>query len=319
MNISVIGGSGFIGTHLVKKLLQAGHTVTILDKVRSEAFPELSQLGDVRKIDDVLKSLAGADVIYNLAAEHRDDVSPESLYFDVNVNGARIVCDAASTLKINKIIFTSTVALYGLDAGRPTEDSPVKPFNAYGHSKHEAERVYCSWAEQDSLRSLTIIRPVVVFGENNRGNVYNLLTQISKKRFLMVGDGDNKKSMAYVINVADFLEFVARMPAGINIYNYADSPDMKTKEIVAIARRAFDKDPVPLALPYWLGLAGGATFDVVAKLFKWNLPISAIRVRKFCADTTVATDKMASLDFQPSYSLTEGLERMIRHEFSGNP
>ena len=94
--IAIIGGSGFIGTRLTALLLDAGHEVRIIDKNQSEKYPELRLEGDVRNVSDLVETCRGCDVIYNLAAEHKDDVRPLSLYDDVNVQGARNVCEAAA-------------------------------------------------------------------------------------------------------------------------------------------------------------------------------------------------------------------------------
>lgn len=90
-NIAIIGGSGFIGTKLPKRLLESGCAVKIADKVKSLTYPELWIKGDVRDKASLVSALQGCDTIYNLA-EHRDDVTPKSLYWDVNVKGAGNVC-----------------------------------------------------------------------------------------------------------------------------------------------------------------------------------------------------------------------------------
>src|SRR6185437_10244182 len=98
--IVVIGGSGFIGTHLVSRLVELGRDVGIFDKAPSAAHADLVRLGDVRDEAALSSVLAGADCIVNLAAEHRDDVRPESLYFDVNVGGAKNIVRAAAHNKV---------------------------------------------------------------------------------------------------------------------------------------------------------------------------------------------------------------------------
>ena len=105
MNITVVGGSGFVGTRLIKRLLAAGHTVRIADKNDSKTYPELRVFADVREPQTLSAALKGSDVVINLAAEHRDDVTPKSLYDDVNVTGAENVCNACRELGIKKIIF----------------------------------------------------------------------------------------------------------------------------------------------------------------------------------------------------------------------
>ena len=112
------------------------------------------------------------------------------------------VCDEK---KIKKIIFTSTVAVYGFAKAGTDESGEIDPFNEYGRTKFEAEKIFLYWYHQGE-RSLIIVRPTVVFGDGNRGNVFNLFNQIANNKFLMIGDGQNKKSMAYVENVVAFLE-----------------------------------------------------------------------------------------------------------------
>ncbi len=154
------------------------------------------------------RTLKSGDVIISLAAEHRDDVTPKSLYYDVNVTGAENVCKVAEEKRINKIIFTSSVAVYGFALIGTDETGALNPFNEYGRTKMLAEEVYKKWQEKEhDKRTLVIIRPTVVFGEGNRGNVYNLLKQIASGRFVMVGNGKNVKSLAYVENVAAFIEY----------------------------------------------------------------------------------------------------------------
>ena len=181
MQITIIGGSGFVGTRLTKRLLEAGHTVKIADKRKSVTYPELWL--------------------------RCDDVTPKSLYDEVNVQGSENICSACSELGIHRIIFTSSVAVYGFAPVGTDESGEIKYFNDYGRTKFLAEEKYREWLKKDSSNSVTIIRPTVIFGEQNRGNVYNLLRQIAGGKFPMVGKGTNRKSMNYVENVAAFIQF----------------------------------------------------------------------------------------------------------------
>ena len=168
MNILVTGGSGFIGTHLVSDLLKQGHKVLIYDKQKSEIYPDLCVVGDVRDKKKLAESTRSVDTVYHLAAEHRDDVRPVSLYHEVNVGGAESLVYALEKNSVNKLILTSTVAVYGLNLQNPTEDSPAKPFNDYSRSKYKSEVVFNQWANADDTRCLYIVRPTVIFGEGNR-------------------------------------------------------------------------------------------------------------------------------------------------------
>jgi len=234
MNILVTGGSGFIGTNLVSDLLKEGHKVTIYDKRKSETYPDLCIVGDVRDKEKLTRSMGGVDAAYHLAAEHRDDVRPVSLYHEVNVGGAENMVYALNKNGVNRLVFTSTVAVYGLNSGEPDEDSPVKPFNDYGKSKSKAETIFSKWADSDNTNCLITVRPTVIFGEKNRGNVYNLLNQIVDDRFTMVGNGKNKKSMGYVLNLSQFLTTLLGSTPGRHLFNYADKPDLNMEELVMV-------------------------------------------------------------------------------------
>jgi len=316
LRIVVIGGSGFIGTRLVAELAAAGHDVVIADKVRSRAYPALSVACDVRDLDAVKRVVTGRDVIYNLAAEHADDVQPIELYDQVNVDGARMVCRAAAEEGVSRIIFTSSVAIYGFADGELHEESPARPFNDYGRTKLEAERVYDAWYGEAAGRTLVVMRPTVVFGEGNRGNVFNLIRQLASGVFVMIGDGANRKSMAYVENVSACLTWALGLPAGRHVFNYADKPDFDMNALVRTVRTALGKSPKPwLRVPLGLGLAGGKMFDVAAAISRKRLPISAVRVRKFTASTVISSDRVRAMGFIPPHALDEGLRRTLAVEF----
>ena len=209
MLVNIIGGSGFIGSKLAYRLnSNKNYSFKIIDKVLGTNFPEKTSVADIRYPDELSNLMPADSIIVNLAAEHKDDVSPTTLYDEVNVGGSRNLCEIARLASINTIIFTSSVAVYGFALLGTNESGAITPFNDYGRTKWEAEQVYKQWqAEDPQNRTLVIVRPTVVFGERNRGNVFNLLRQIASGKFVMVGDGLNRKSMAYVENVAAFLEY----------------------------------------------------------------------------------------------------------------
>ncbi|HEX4039819.1 MAG TPA: NAD-dependent epimerase/dehydratase family protein [Acidobacteriaceae bacterium] len=317
--VVVLGGSGFIGARLVGLLQKQEIPVRIGDLRRSETFPDLWTECDVRQLEPLQRIVHGAAAIINLAAEHRDDVRPLSRYREVNVDGAVQVCQAARLAGVEKIIFTSSVAVYGFQPRPVDESGPFDPFNAYGKTKLEAEGVYRTWAAEDPRRTLVMVRPAVVFGEGNRGNVYNLLHQIASGRFMMVGSGENVKSMAYVGNVAAFLALTLDLKPGVHIFNYVDGPDMATKDLVRHVRRCLAKPGRPLRIPRSVALLGGHLLDVAARVSGRSFPISAIRVRKFCESTQFRAERIKAAGFVSPYSLAEGLTRTIEFEFVEKP
>lgn len=314
--ITLIGASGFVGTRLMS-ILKDDFSIKNIDKNQSLFYPELTVFGDVRNTDDLCKELKDQDIVVLLAAEHRDDVSPVSLYYDVNVEGAKNVLEAMDKNNIKNIIFTSSVAVYGLNKNNPDETHGADPFNHYGKSKWQAEELLREWYNKDpENRSLTIIRPTVIFGERNRGNVFNLLNQIASGRFLMVGNGKNIKSMAYVGNIAAlFRFFIESVKPGYRLFNYVDKPDMNMNDLVNQVEVSLSRKILPIKFPYWLGMCGGLFFDLIAKLSGKKLSVSSVRIKKFCATTKFDASAVQKSGFKPPFTLAEGLHRTLYYEF----
>lgn len=312
MQIGIIGGDGFLGRALQEQLRASNTNFQAYDL---EPRTEDCHYVNVEHLE-TLSCIQGSDVIINLAAEHRDDVEPLSRYTAVNIEGAENICAAATDAGVKKIIFTSSVAVYGFAPEGTSETGIVNPFNEYGRTKHKAEEVFKKWLyEKPTERSLVIVRPTVIFGEGNRGNVFNLVNQIAKKRFVMIGNGLNVKSMAYVRNVAAFLEFSTRFGPGLHVYNYVDEPSMNMNELVSLVRgMLFGKRNVGVRLPAFFGALIGRVFDVFAQLIGKKFPISHIRVEKFMASSVYST-AVRDTGFVPPFALSEAFTKTVEYEF----
>lgn len=318
MKIALIGGSGFLGTRLTELLLHTtDHEVVIIDKVISEKYPKLTRIGNVLDRDALCGLLQGVHQVVLLAAEHRDDVTPLSKYYEVNVKGMENTLYAMEANTIARIVFTSSVAVYGLGKENPNEATAVAPFNAYGESKLQAEKVLENWYETHADWNIQVIRPTVIFGEGNRGNVYNLLQQIASGRFMMIGKGNNQKSMSYIGNIVAFIAYlISEESMGFNLYNYGDKPDLTTNDLVYYTGKVLGKNIPTLRIPYSLGLLGGYAFDALAFILRRKFAISSVRVRKFCAVTQYDSSKAMASGFQPPFLLQEGLRRTLESDFS---
>lgn len=317
MNICVTGGAGFIGTRLCQRFAERGVDFRIIDLVASKVYPEQTEIADIRQLVKLRNAVDG-DAIVHLAAAHRDDIKPVSRYKDVNVDGTLNICSIAREKSINTIVFTSSVAIFGFSKPNTGEDASPGPFNEYGKTKLQAEQILHEWQQEaPDVRTLIVIRPTVVFGEGNRGNVYNLLRQIRSRFFVMIGRGSNRKSMAYVENVAAFIEYGLSMPTGIHVYNYVDKPDMSMSELVSLVRtRLKGKASTGLRIPYFAGLAIGYLADFIALVRRKPMSVSSIRVKKFAATTTFDSKAQSLPDFKAPVSLREGLERTLTYEFT---
>lgn len=314
----MIGIRDLISTRLIDLLRNESEKYEMknVDIQPSHFFQGITVTGDVRNQDDLDNQIAGSDIVILLAAQHRDDVDPVSLYYDVNVGGMEKTLKAMEKNGCKRIIFFSYVAVYGLNKVNPKEDHPSDPFNHYGKSKWQAEQVLQEWYKSHADWNIDIIRPTVIFGERNRGNVYNLLRQISGGKFLMVGNGMNKKSMAHVGNIVAFVKYlIDEVKTGYNVFNYVDKPDFNMNQLIDHIGKVLNKHIPSTHFPYWLGMYGGYCFDLLAKITGKKLAISSVRVKKFCATTEFDATNAHSCGFKAPYTLGDGLARTLEFEF----
>src|SRR5579871_6783271 len=163
--VLVVGGAGYIGSHMVKALARAGHEVTVLDNlsrghrdaVRGAAFVHADLL-DPDALGRVL-SAGRFDVVMHFAAFANvgESVRRPREYYSNNVVGALHLLDAMLDAGVRRLIFSSTCATYGCPpGGRITEDTPQEPINPYGRSKLVIERILADYAEAYGLASMSL-------------------------------------------------------------------------------------------------------------------------------------------------------------------
>ena len=313
--VAVTGGSGFIGTALVRRLLADGQRVSNLDLW---AEPDSSLVrairGDVRNATAVRLAVQGCSTVYHLAAAHHDHGIDRDTFFGVNEGGTRTLVEACAAEGVRRIVFFSSVAVYGT-AVEPRDDmAATAPESPYGESKLAGERVLTEWASGDSTRELLVVRPAVVFGRMNFANVFALIRQIDSGRFARVGEGTNVKSMVYVENALDAVHHLLAQlqDQRIIVANLVDKPDLSSREIMETIERALARRPRRVAIPLGVALALAYPFELASTIIRRPLPVSRARVRKFAEmSTQFPATTTARYGFAPSTPLRSALADMV--------
>jgi 2-alkyl-3-oxoalkanoate reductase len=295
--VLVTGGTGFTGSHLVKRLLARGHDVRVIDNQKGLFYDELVDLGaqitlgsitDRELVDQVT---IGCDVVYHLAAAFRSVNAPKEVYWDVNVNGTRHLLEAALIHGIHKVVYCSTQGVHGHISSPPgNEESPIEPEDYYQYTKYEGERVAHEFMEQGL--NITILRPTAIYGPGDPGRWYMLFKFTRKGRFLMFGSGKTTYHPLYIDNLVDAFELATAKPeARGQTYIIGDDKFYALTEIVERVAEAQGRDVRIIRLPFWplwllalLCEAVCAPFGITPPLFRrrvdWFRQVRAFDISK---------------------------------------
>ena len=242
-----------------------------------------------------------------------DNVHPISLYDEVNVGGAKNICKIASKKGIDKIIFISSVAVFGNSENKINEDSEFNFFNDYGRTKLLAEKVFIEWYEADEENKLDYHQTHSNFGEKIEES-FNLIKQIKENKFIMIGNGKNRKSMCYVKNVAAFINFSLNDIDGKKLVNYSDKPDMDMNELVDFINLKFNrKKLMNFYIPKSLGLLAGLFFDF-EQVFPFKIKHKLYKDQKFISSSEISNELVRKLGFKAPFSIFESLNSTIDYE-----
>src|SRR3954449_310854 len=288
MNVFITGGSGFVGAHLVRRLLVRGHQVTSLDKspglfddeLRSKGATLLA--GSVTEFDDVARAMTGADLVYHLASPFGDILQPDSAYWNIEVNGTRNVMQAADRLGVRRVVHCSTQGVHGIITDPPgDENSPLAPRDDYCYSKVEGEKVCQEFMARGM--DIVIVRPTSVYGPGDIRGWLKLYRMVSSGWFLMIGNGKTLNHPVYVENLVDLFELCASSPAAKGrVYLGGDAEAVTLQALVREVSAAVGSNVRIIRFP-WYGLAwsAAAAVEVIFKVIRIQPPVFRRRLSWF--------------------------------------
>lgn len=314
MRILVTGGTGFTGSHLVRRLLDAGHEVLVLDNQKGLFYEDLNtrgakvELGSIMDRDRVDRAVKGCEIVHHLAAAFRQLNVPDRYYWDVNVEGTRYLLDAALRYGVRKFVYCSTQGVHGHIQYPPgDEDSPIAPEDYYQFTKYEGEKLVNQYVEK-GLDAVTL-RPTAIYGPGDPGRFLILFRLVSRGRFLMFGDGMAYYHPVYIDNLVDAFELAA-LREGLQgrAYIIADEHYFTLNDLVHHVADAMDRSVRIIHLPFWpIGAAAWAC-EMLCKPFRLTPPLFRRRVDWFRQVRAFRIEKAKrELGYHPRVGIKEGL------------
>lgn len=315
MTILVTGATGFIGRHLVEKLLECGSSVRVVtrdpDRLPSQWRGCLEVVAGSLLDKGVPKAATkGVGLVYHLAGEIRDPSSMRA----INVEAVRDLLEAAALAGVKRIVYVSSVGVIGaVEPGVVTEETPCRPRTPYEWTKLEGERIVLEFARSGKIEAM-VLRPTIVFGdgvERNKDGFLEWLRAVQQERFVFIG----KKSVANYVYVGDVVEAMVRVAEspvrGSAIYIVADPAPMQ--DFVVAMAQALGVPPPTRSVPVWAAYLVGTGIETMYRLVGAPAPLTPARVRALSSETMFSGDKLrkqAGIVFPFGYQL--GLQRAIQ-------
>jgi len=317
MKVLVTGGTGFVGSHLVRRLLARGHHVTSLDPNPGLVDEELRALGadlvtgSVTEAGDVERVMAGHELVFHLASPFGDILQPDQAYWAIEVEGTGNVLAAAERHRVRRVVHCSTQGVHGIITDPPgDEESPIAPRDYYCHSKAEGEKVAREFLARGL--DLVIVRPTSVYGPGDTRGWLKLFRMVSSGWFLMVGSGRTLNHPVYVENLVDLLEIAGTAPQARG-RTYIGGDD-RAVTLTGLVRAVGDAVGTPvrvLRFPFYrLAWLASGCIERAFKAAGITPPVFRRRLSWFITNRQFRIDRARDeLGYRPRVTLCEGLTR----------
>ncbi|HEX7049634.1 MAG TPA: NAD-dependent epimerase/dehydratase family protein [Longimicrobiales bacterium] len=322
MRVLVTGGTGFIGSRLARRLLDAGHSVRILSQINTPAEAEnasdLLRAGaelieaDVADRGVYGRALDGVDVVHHIAAMMREAAVPDRVFWDTNFRATQDLLIAGRERGVRRFVYCSTMGVTGDIRGRLVDETaPYRPGDIYQRTKAAAEE----WVLAEAARTgfaATAVRPADVYGPGDR-RLLKLFRMIRKGTFFYLGDGRGRRHMIYVDDLVDGMLAAQTRPEAVgHVFLLAGPSPVPLRELVETIARKLGVPPPRLRLPYAPVRALSAVVEAACRPLGVQPPIYPRRVEFYAHDYAFDTSKArARLGFVPRTDLDEGIARTL--------
>jgi UDP-glucose 4-epimerase len=246
--ILVTGGAGFIGSHIVDRLVEEGYAVRVIDNLSSGRLENLARyrgnpqvevvVGDLKRPEDALKAVEGVETVFHYAAnpEVRVSTTNPEVHFNENVVATFNLLEAMRRKGVKEIVFASSSSVYGEPEEIPVgEDAPVRPVSVYGASKAACENLIHAYSKLYGVRAVALRYANVVGPRLRHGVVWDFINKLLKNptELEILGDGKQTRSYVYIDDAIEAtITAWRRTESSYEVYNIA-SEDWITVDEVA--------------------------------------------------------------------------------------
>jgi len=319
--VLVTGATGALGPGVVGRLAASGWRVRGLALEGPPAMSDTEAVewftGDICDRQLLDRAMQGASHVVHMAALlHINNPAPHlaAEFERVNVGGTRAVVDATQRCGVQRLVFLSTIAVYGGDRGEIlTESSQPSPATCYAETKLAAERIVLDAQNGDAQPLGTVLRLAAVYGSRVKGNYSRLVAALASGRFIPIGRGSNRRTLVYDKDVAAAVQTALEHPrAGGQVYNVTDGEIPTLRRIIEAICTGLGRHPPRVALPAGPVRLGLSAADRLGRAIGRDLPVNSTMLEKYLEDVAVdGTKIMRELDFHPAYNLAAGWQEAI--------
>jgi UDP-glucose 4-epimerase len=246
----VTGGAGFIGSHLVERLVADGHDVVVVDDFRTGREANLLSVRDRIELVEVDVSrgpleqpMLGAELVFHLAgmADIVPSIEEPRRYFESNVVGTFNVLEAARTQDVERFVYVASSTCYGIPSEYPTpETAPIDTRYPYAQTKYQGEQLVSHWYGCYGMPTVSL-RLFNVYGPRSRttgayGAVFGvfLAQKLHELPFTVVGDGSQRRDFTHVTDVVEALVLAAERPVAGEVINVASGRPHSVNRLVEL-------------------------------------------------------------------------------------
>ena len=270
-NVLVTGATGFIGSYVTKRLLREGAHVRALARNVSKAdfiASEGAEIvhGDLTDPDSLKRAVQGCQLVFHFAGALPGGITPWSYYRSVNVEGARVLAEAAHDANVERFVHISTVFVYGIDAGPGTDESSPRKFSndPYGDTKLEAENVVRQISLERGLPGV-IVQPSQVYGPGDENWTLTPFKMIQAGRIALARGGAGLIQPIYIDDLVQGIIAAACRGAPGEVYILCGPRPVTIREYCGYFTQMLGRG-LPPSVPGWTVLAFAAMAELAARL-----------------------------------------------------